>query len=149
MLNLAKFAMPDLAFRILMSHLAYLANRSYVFEEYTWSHTPLPWTIYDFALRPERIPLNAFISGPSAGGSMGPPRAVSAEYYEVVCPKEKRMTITSKDAPSDNEGDKLLDWWVKRLADTSEGCVEVENDPPVFNWLYVPYHFAHRKASEI
>lgn len=134
-LQSAAFQFLIYLFRIMMSHLAYLANRSYVFEEYTWSHTPLPWTIYDFALRPARIPLNAFISGPSAGGPMAQPRAVSAEFYETICPKEKRVTISSKDAPADEPGDKLLDWWVKRLAETPEGCVDVENDPPVFNWL--------------
>src|SRR5258705_6123 len=53
-----------------MSYLAYMANRSFVFEDYVWSHTPFPYTIYDFALRPKRIPLNAFISGPTAGGPM-------------------------------------------------------------------------------
>ncbi|KAL5526206.1 hypothetical protein ACEPAG_7545 [Sanghuangporus baumii] len=120
---------------ILMSHLAYLSNRSFVFEDYTWSHTILPYTIYDFALRPARIPLNAFISGPSAGGHMRAPRSVSAEYWEKVCPPSKRVLISSSEAPSLVEGDKLLDWWVAKLADTSANCVEVGNNPPVFGWF--------------
>ncbi|KAH8105531.1 hypothetical protein DFH11DRAFT_1518929 [Phellopilus nigrolimitatus] len=120
---------------ILMSHLAYLANRSYVFEEYTWSHSPLPFTLYDFALRPSRIPLNAFISGPSAGAPMRAPRAVSAEFWERVCPPEKRVRISSKDAPALEEGDDLLVWWTEKLRGTPAGCVEVANDPPVFSWF--------------
>src|ERR1700733_15278838 len=107
-----------------MSYLAYMSNRSFVFEDYVWSHTPFPYTIYDFALRPKRIPLNAFISGPTAGGpislpSSSPPptphqtqqrqqhthpRAISAEWWETVCPKWKRRVVSSKDAPNDVEG---------------------------------------------
>lgn len=118
-----------------MSHLAYLSNRSYVFEDYTWSHTPLPYTIYDFALRPARIPLNAFISGPSAGGAMLPPRAISSEYWEIACPASKRVMVNSRDAPSQLEGDELLSWWVDTLKNIPARCVEVDNDPPVFDWL--------------
>ncbi|KAH8107446.1 hypothetical protein DFH11DRAFT_1189477 [Phellopilus nigrolimitatus] len=120
---------------ILMSQLAYLSNRSFVFEDYTWSHTPLPYSIYDFALRPARIPLNAFISGPSAGGPMSAPRAVSADYWERVCPPAKRVMISSKDAPDLGEGDELMEWWVNKLRSIPEGCVEVGNDPLVFSWF--------------
>ena len=84
----------DFAFdSLLHSHLSNLLHRSYVFEPYTWSHTPFPWTIYDFALRPAQIPLNAFISGPSAGGDMPRPRSVSKEFWEGVCGKERRRAV--------------------------------------------------------
>lgn len=136
--------------RILMSHLAYLSNRSFVFEDYTWSHTPFPWTIYDFALRPKRIPLNAFISGPTAGGPLSlddlsssvtyptfppperqrqhvqypSPRAISAEeWYNTVCPKHKRVTIPSKGAPTGDitiEGNEVMEWWVRRLSEYAD-----------------------------
>ncbi|THH03544.1 hypothetical protein EW145_g6178 [Phellinidium pouzarii] len=120
---------------ILMSQLAYLSNRSYVFEDYTWRHTPFPYAIYDFALRPARIPINAFISGPSAGGPMPAPRAVSSEYWETICPPAKRMKISSKDAPNIEEGEELMAWWVEKLKSTSEECVEVGNEPPLFSWF--------------
>lgn len=122
-----------------MSYLAYASNRSFVFEDYTWSHTPFPWTIYDFALRPKRIPLNAFISGPTAGGpfsfsstpsSHSPPRAISAEWWETVCPKAKRHIISSHDAPTgwDVEGDEIIEWWVQKLAGVKDyGCIEVDS----------------------
>ena len=120
---------------VLMSLLAYRANRSYVFEDYTWSHTYLPYTIYDFALRPARIPLNAFISGPSAGGPMPAPRTVSAEYWDQVCSKSSTVSLSSKEAPNLEEGSVVMDWWLKRLTETPERCVVIENDPPVFDQL--------------
>lgn len=134
----------DALYRILMSYLAYMSNRSFVFEDYTWSHTPFPYTVYDFALRPKRIPLNAFISGPTAGGPMpsshsNAPRAISAEWWESVCPPRKRHVVSSKDAPSDVEGDVLIDWWVRRLERVKEGCVEIDSSSrDVFDKLYVP-----------
>jgi hypothetical protein len=148
--------------RILMSYLAYMANRSFVFEDYVWSHTPFPYTIYDFALRPKRIPLNAFISGPTAGGPMPllppspspipsphdpppdrtkhqrqqhqrpiAPRAISAEWWETVCPKWKRRIVSSEDAPNDKDGNELIDWWVRRLGEVSDGCVEIDSSSQV------------------
>jgi hypothetical protein len=143
-----------------MSYLAYMANRSFVFEDYVWSHTPFPYTIYDFALRPKRIPLNAFISGPTAGGPISlpssppssshqtqqrqqhtHPRAISAEWWETVCPKWKRRVVSSKDAPNDVEGDVLIDWWVRTLGEVSDGCVEVDSSSQVvFDRLLVLFY---------
>ena len=122
-----------------MSYLAYMSNRPFVFEDYVWSHTPFPYTIYDFALRPKRIPLNAFISGPTAGVPMPPPspsqpaapRAITAEWWETVCPPHKRRIVSSKDAPNDVEGDVLIEWWVCTLGQASDGCVEVDSSSQV------------------
>ena len=121
-----------------MSYLAYMTNRSFVFEDYTWSHTPFPWTIYDFALRPKRIPLNAFIGGPTAGGPMplssssSQARAISAEWWEKVCPKSRRVVVSSRDAPGgDVEGDKLIEWWIDKLASVQGSCVEVDSSEKV------------------
>lgn len=119
-----------------MSYLAYMSNRSFVFEDYTWSHTPFPYTIYDFALRPKRIPLNAFISGPTAGGPLPSttphhPRAISAEWWEIVCPPKKRVVVSSKDAPNKVEGNELIEWWVRKLGDVKEGCIEIDSSEQV------------------
>lgn len=114
-----------------MSYLAYMSNRSFVFEDYVWSHSPFPYTIYDFALRPARIPLNAFISGPTAGGPMPGPRAISAEFWETVCPKAKRRVVSSKDAPNAAEGAALIEWWVQRLAGVDDACVEIDSSEQV------------------
>ncbi|KAF5368119.1 hypothetical protein D9757_011585 [Collybiopsis confluens] len=88
-----------------MAYVAQLSHRSYVFEDHVWSKSPLPYTLYDFALRPSRIPMNAFISGPSAGGPMPDgntaTRAVSLEFFNSVCRAEERVVLNTKDAPVD------------------------------------------------
>ncbi|KAF9218649.1 hypothetical protein BS17DRAFT_790970 [Gyrodon lividus] len=118
---------------LLMSYLAYVSNISFVFEDYTWSRTPLPWTIYDFALRPARIPLNAIISGPTAGGPISntsqAPLAVSAEFYEHVCggPDIIPYVISSANAPNDAEGSVMMDWWREQLVDVQDRCIEIDS----------------------
>ncbi|KAL4077833.1 hypothetical protein J3A83DRAFT_4186114 [Scleroderma citrinum] len=118
---------------LLMSHLAYVSNMSFVFEDYTWSHTPLPWAVHDFALRPARIPLNAIISGPTAGGSMPKgsqsPMAVSAEFYERVCtgPDVQPYVLSSAHAPNDESGDVIVDWWTRQLVSVQDRCIEVDS----------------------
>lgn len=113
--------------------LAYMSNVSFVFEDYTWSHLPLPWTIYDFALRPARIPFNALISGPTAGGPMpsapNAPRAVSTEFYAQVCGgrESQKYVITSLNAPNDADGVVMIDWWVNQLASVQEPCIEIDS----------------------
>lgn len=127
---------------IVMGYLAHLSGRVYVFEDYTWSHLPLPYTIYDFALRSTRIPLNAFVTGPLAGGALPAPdenalekRAVSAVFFEKVCPRSAIRTVSSVGAPTAAEGSALLEWWVKRLGDVHGArCVEVDtSEQPVFD----------------
>ncbi|KAF8223037.1 hypothetical protein L208DRAFT_1445776 [Tricholoma matsutake] len=116
---------------LLMSYLAYTANRSFVFEDYVWSHLPFPYTIYDFALRPVRVPLNAFISGPTAGGPMPLSQAISAEFWETICPPERRRVISSKDGPDNAEGQEIIEWWVDRLKNVQEECVEIDSSQKV------------------
>ncbi|KAL4257095.1 hypothetical protein AB1N83_011456, partial [Pleurotus pulmonarius] len=117
---------------LLMSYLAYEANRSYVFEDYVWSHTPFSYTLYDFALRPARIPLNAFISGPTAGGPMSDvASAVSSSFFEKVCPRASRKVISSREAPTDAEGSMLIKWWVDKLETVPDRCVEVDSSEKV------------------
>ncbi|KAJ6453085.1 hypothetical protein C8R45DRAFT_1039525 [Mycena sanguinolenta] len=127
---------------IVMGYLAHLSGRVYVFEDYTWSHLPTPYTIYDFALRSTRIPLNAFIAGPLAGGPFPVPdenavekRAVSAAFYEKACPRSAVHLVSSVGAPTDAEGSALLEWWVKRLSDVHGArCVEIDSsEQPVFD----------------
>jgi hypothetical protein len=131
---------------IVMGYLAHLSGRVYVFEDYTWSHLPLPYTIYDFALRSTRIPLNAFVAGPLSGGPLPAPdesavqkRAVSAEFYQKACPRSAVHTVSSVGAPTEAQGNALMDWWVKRLSDVHGArCVEVDSsEQPVFDRLCV------------
>lgn len=116
-----------------MSYLAYASNVSFVFEDYTWSHVPLPWTIYGLALRPTRIPINAIISGPTAGGPMPcapqSPLAVSAEFYEHVCsgPDTIPYVLSSANAPNDADGAVMIDWWINHLAHVDAQCIEIDS----------------------
>ena len=132
-----------------MSHLAYLIHRSYVFEEYTWSHTPLPYTFTDFALTPARIPINAYIAGSIVGGPAPSPRAVNAEFWETVCTKERRFSISSHDAPrgGDHDAQYVMDWWVKRLSNETANCIVVENEPRIFDPLCVPFRHHPQKLD--
>ncbi|KAJ7364800.1 hypothetical protein DFH08DRAFT_277452 [Mycena albidolilacea] len=127
---------------IVMGYLAHLAGRVYVFEDYTWSHLPMPYTIYDFALRSTRIPLNAFVTGPLAGGPLPSPdenavqkRAVTAAFYEKACPRSAVHLVSSVGAPTEAEGSALIEWWVKRLSDVHGArCVEIDSsEQPVFD----------------
>ena len=120
-----------------MSYLAYVSNVSFVFEDYTWSHVPLPWTIYDFALRPTHIPINAIVSGPTAGGPMPDesraPLAVSAEFYQRVCasPDATPYVLSSANAPNDADGADIIHWWQSQLAHVDAQCIEVDSTPRV------------------
>lgn len=113
-----------------MSYLAHVSNLSFVFEDYTWSHLPLPWTLYGLALRPTRIPINAIISGPTAGGpAPDSPLAVSAEFYERVCsgPDITPHVLSSANAPNDADGAVIIDWWRNQLAHVDAQCIEIDS----------------------
>ena len=73
-----------------------------MFEDYTWSHLPVQYTLYDFALRPTRIPLGAFVGGVLAGqdgvydaneNEKRERRAISAAYFEYVCPPSETVEV--------------------------------------------------------
>ncbi|KAG6856618.1 hypothetical protein H0H87_002574, partial [Tephrocybe sp. NHM501043] len=112
---------------LLHSYLAVKVNRAFVFEDYVWSYSPLPYTLYDMSLRPSRMPLNAFISGPTAGGEMEHPRAIGVDFWNTVCPPSKRKVISSTDQPDNVEGSVLLDWWTTRLGRLDDRCVEIDS----------------------
>ncbi|KAI0309572.1 hypothetical protein OF83DRAFT_1179473 [Amylostereum chailletii] len=115
---------------LMLSHLAHRARRAYVFHDYTWSTTPAPFVpdidldAHALALRPARIPLNAFISGPTAGGPMPAPRAVSRAFWEEVCP-EARRTLFAEVPPEDLGDTERMAWWVAKLEEREEGCLLV------------------------
>jgi hypothetical protein len=103
----------------LTSYIAYMTNPSFVFNDYVWSHLPLPYTLYDFALRPTHMPLNAFIAGPSTGGDVPPfmHRAISARYFDYICPPSARAAITYSLSfvGQDANGLDIGNWWRERF----------------------------------
>ncbi|KAG6868303.1 hypothetical protein C0993_005191 [Termitomyces sp. T159_Od127] len=123
---------------LLLHYVAEKSDRSYVFEDYVWSHLPFRYTLYDFALRPVRLPLNAFISGPTAGRPVANNAAISTEFWNIVCPPNMRRVISSKDSPSDAEGRAIVDWWVERLQTVHDDCVEIDSKEKVIFDLLQP-----------
>lgn len=121
--------MSDPKTSLMLSYIASRVNRSFVFEDYVWSHSPFPYTVYDFALRPVRIPLNAFISGPTAGGPVTSyPRAVNAEFWNTVCPPEKQRVISSKGTPGrDAAGTEIIKYWEDKLSHVGDECVAIDS----------------------
>ncbi|KAF8514994.1 hypothetical protein JB92DRAFT_2916654 [Gautieria morchelliformis] len=113
--------------RLVLSHLAYLSNRSYVFHDVMFGEQ---WEGGVWH------PLNTFISGPTAGGPFPPfanssPRAVSIEYWLKICPS-KRRTLLDVDAvnreldfPDEPDGVMVLERWADKLKAMPETCVEI------------------------
>ncbi|KAG6917483.1 hypothetical protein DXG01_002346 [Tephrocybe rancida] len=121
---------------LLHSYLALTVNRAFVFEDYTWSHSPLPYTLYDTSLRPSRIPFNAFISGPTAGGEMSFPRAVNVDFWNKICPPSKRKVISSIKQPANVDGKTLLEWWTEKLQGLDDRCVEIDSEKrTIFDYI--------------
>ncbi|KAF9475376.1 hypothetical protein BDN70DRAFT_841049 [Pholiota conissans] len=139
---------------ILSAHLTLTtSSRTPVFEPYTWSHLSLPYTLYDFALRPTRVPLSAFVGGILTGatavnestsnGDGAARHAVSADYFKHVCPQSEIVEVVyghdgrSEDgetlpAPSYSaDGREILVWFESRLRapDVSgKRCVVIRED---------------------
>ena len=120
--------------RLMNSWLAYKANRAYVFPDLIWDANHFPWPPEKIISNPPRTPLNALISGPTAGGSWGPtdtaPRAISHVWYDTVCPESKRRIIATPDvkpAVANAEGTEVFAAWEKVLKDATESCIEVHH----------------------
>jgi len=133
---------------LLCSHLAWRSKRAYVFQDYVWSPTYYPWRVREYA-RP-RNPITTLVSGPTAGGAWeegdDSPRAVSAEWFDVVCPKGERELIDSywgKEPVQYSDGKTMMDNWVNILTNSEARCIEIvpnskgqDNFPQVFDlWL--------------
>ncbi|KAG6817112.1 hypothetical protein H0H87_012633 [Tephrocybe sp. NHM501043] len=113
-----------------MNYVAEKSGRAFIFEDYVWSHLPFRYTLYDFALRPVRLPLNSFISGPTAGGPVPHHTAASAAFWDLVCAGRQRI-ISSKDSPSTASGKEIVNWWVERLKTVQDECVEIDSTDKV------------------
>ncbi len=128
-----------------------MSGRAYVFHEFVWVGSHYPWPVESYREWPPRTPLNALISGPSAGGPWDEgdtaPRAVSEEYFNIVCPRQDRKIINTRDikpALREADGKVIFERWRILLAETKERCVEIvaaprEEDPfpetfDIFYW---------------
>ncbi|KAF8590672.1 hypothetical protein K439DRAFT_1329053 [Ramaria rubella] len=113
--------------RLVLSHLAYLSNRSYVFHDIMFGDEWEDGIWY---------PLNTFISGPTAGGpfplsAASSPRAISVDYWRQICPKERRNVLEvdainkELDSLGQVDGALLLERWAEKLRAIPDTCVEI------------------------
>lgn len=91
-----------------------------------------PWPPEEFLENPPHTPLNAIISGPTAGGSWGPgddaPRSVSLRWWDVVCPAEERRILNTREVKPSvgwSQGNEIFEAWRKVLLEAPERCIEV------------------------
>ncbi|KAJ7909103.1 hypothetical protein B0H13DRAFT_2192958 [Mycena leptocephala] len=126
---------------LMNAHLAYISGRAYVFQEYRWAHDHYAstWPKDTWLAMNPQTPLNAIVSGPVAGGPFEPdnpaPRAISENWFDVVCPPNERRYINTRDVKrpvSEAPGIDVLTHWQKLLRAVPERCVEIvsaEEDP--------------------
>ncbi|KAJ7274409.1 hypothetical protein B0H12DRAFT_1088559 [Mycena haematopus] len=136
---------------LMNTHLAYASNRAFVFPPFMWSLTHYPWPPSQRLAEQPFTPLNALVSGPSAGGPWDggddAPRSISEAWFDVVCPEHERRKVNTTEVKpyiGAAEGDKVFAHWQKFLLDAPERCLEIvpaayeqDNFPQVFDlWLW-------------
>ncbi|KAJ6550104.1 hypothetical protein B0H19DRAFT_1211458 [Mycena capillaripes] len=117
---------------LMNAHLAYVSGRAYVFQDYYWAPDHYLWPKETWLMRYPRTPLNAIVSGPVAGGPFESddtaPRAVSEDWFDVVCPRNERRYINTRDvkpAVKEAPGVEVLAHWKTVLRDAPERCIEI------------------------
>ncbi|KAG5353909.1 hypothetical protein C0989_000152 [Termitomyces sp. Mn162] len=140
-------------YSLMNTHLAYESKRAYVFQPYVWKeeHYSWPQAVYRNHESLPHTPLNAIISGPSAGGSWDvgddAPRSISEEWFDVVCPRKERRIINTREVKPVigwADGIDVFNHWKKILHDAPERCIEIEPEhykkdfyPQTFDlWLW-------------
>ena len=119
------------------SYLAYKSNRTYVFQDFLWKWKHHPWKFHPMKIYNPSTPLNALISGPTAGGawdSTDPaPRSISHRFFDKVCPPHERRIIFSRDIKepiySEPSGRVIFETWQKLLLEAPERCIEIQTSP--------------------
>ncbi|KAF8169037.1 hypothetical protein K438DRAFT_2064081, partial [Mycena galopus ATCC 62051] len=134
---------------LLNTHLAYLANRGYVFVDYIpRDHPPFPDTLPNGTRHFLHIPMNAFTSGPTGGGAWGAgadasvPSPISERWWDVACPKEKVVEVQMADTMRElnitdaTTGEERLLRWAQKLRDMPDECVSVLGGTP-FDFAFI------------
>ncbi|KAF7344133.1 SH3 and PX-domain-containing 3 [Mycena venus] len=136
--------------QLLNTHLAYLANRGYVFVDYiARDHPPFPDTLPNGTRHMLHIPMNALTSGPTGGGSWGDgvdaavhPRPISQRWWDVACPAEKVVevhmaeTMRELNITDESTGEERLVRWAEKLRGMEEECVSVIGGTP-FDYMFI------------
>ncbi|CAE6441273.1 unnamed protein product [Rhizoctonia solani] len=120
--------------RLLNTILAYESDRAPVFSPFeAWAHPPRDDKIAAGQRKVLIIPSNALLSGPAAGASWGPgdhhPRAISDQWWSIVCPLSKRTVIKADEIMEqigkDLDGIEMLNRWTSLLKEIPGKCVEI------------------------
>ncbi|KZT27662.1 hypothetical protein NEOLEDRAFT_1130722 [Neolentinus lepideus HHB14362 ss-1] len=130
---------------ILNAHLSYVAKRTYVFDNYTWSRDlSQEYSDFNGKLIPSRIPLTALVGGPIVGDSWPKgelaPRAVRKEFFDQVCPE--RTVIHGQEVvsslPSEAPASQVLQAWMDKLNSIEDRCVEIDiSSAQIFEiWIF-------------
>ncbi|KAF8324928.1 uncharacterized protein EI90DRAFT_2933611 [Cantharellus anzutake] len=143
---------------LLNSYIAYLLGRSYVFSPYTWDLKNEPFVPVEHNthlagarhVRPSRVPLTAFLNGPTAGAPWivdsslsveqleKTPRAISARYWDEICPDDSRYNINTTEVNArigvdfdNDDGAIIVDKWVAFLGGIDDQrCINIMQDTP-------------------
>ncbi|KAF7360688.1 SH3 and PX-domain-containing 3 [Mycena venus] len=135
--------------QLLNTHLADLSKRAYVYPGYIpQDHPPFPDTLANGTRYLLHIPMNAFVSGPTGGGPLSSEgedsitrRAVSEEWWHLVCPRSEVVVVNLHDTMRDlrldgsSEGKEIIDRWADKLLKISSPCVSIEGGS-VFDYLF-------------
>ncbi|KAJ6487433.1 hypothetical protein C8R47DRAFT_1277087 [Mycena vitilis] len=134
--------------QLLNTHLAYLADRGYIFVDYIpRDHPPFPDTLPDGTRQMLHIPMNAFTAGPTGGGSLGAyidsaaPIAASLDWWHTVCPAGDVVKVDTGamarefNFTDETPGNERLAGWANTLLKIEAACVEVVGGPVFEYWI--------------
>ncbi|KAH7103435.1 hypothetical protein BKA62DRAFT_768849 [Auriculariales sp. MPI-PUGE-AT-0066] len=124
---------------ILLSHLAMRSNRAFVFSAGA------------------NYPLNAWISGPTAGGpwpaGTDAPRAVNVAFWDQVCPSARRRILIPDEVNAElgidftsTKGDVFMDKWAQYLLDLPDNCIELKDGT---HQLFDTFFFGRKKLLDL
>ncbi|KAJ7185251.1 hypothetical protein C8R46DRAFT_981785 [Mycena filopes] len=135
--------------QLLNTHLAYLANRGYVFVDYiARDHPPFPDELPNGTRHMLHIPMNALTSGPTGGGSWGEgsdpavPRPVSQNWWDAACPPPKIVEVHMAETMQElkitdsTPGQERLMLWAEKLRNIEADCVSVIGGTP-FDYKFI------------
>ncbi|KAJ6568920.1 hypothetical protein B0H19DRAFT_1349618, partial [Mycena capillaripes] len=137
--------------QLLNTHLAYLSQRAYVFPEYLpRDHPPFPDALANGTRHLLHVPMNAMMSGPTGGGPLSSNgesdslmrRAVSKEWWDIVCPAAKVVVINVQDTmremglDGNSDGQEIMAAWGRKLLEMSAPCVSVVGTS-VFDYILI------------
>ncbi|KAJ7235236.1 hypothetical protein C8J57DRAFT_1089076 [Mycena rebaudengoi] len=139
--------------QLLSTHLGYISNRGYVFRDYTpRDHPPFPDTFPNGTRHFLSIPMNAMISGPTGGGPYfvdspedgpsNPPRAISREWWERVCPEprifhlELHATNAELGIVGETDAAERMMRWGAKLRSVDAECVSVDGGS-IFDYMLI------------